>query len=52
MDWENHLDLNPIQNIEQTAKNEVKLPHMNKKQLARKRTFIQAPFSQSTLKLE
>ena len=30
----------------------VKLPHVNKKPLARKRIFVQTPFSHSTLKLE
>ena len=40
MDWEN-----PIHNIEKQKKIEVKLPHMNKKPLARKRTFVQTLFS-------
>ena len=52
MDWENHLEKNPIQNIEKTAKITVKLPHVNKKPLARKRNFVQTPFPHSTLKLE
>ena len=43
---------NPIQKIEKTVKIEVKLPHKNKKPLARKRTFVQTSFSHSTLKLE
>ena len=30
----------------------VKLPHVNKKSLARKRIFVQTAFSHSTLKLE
>ena len=30
----------------------VKLPHVNKKPLARKRIFVQTPFSHSTLNLE
>ena len=38
--------------IEITVKIKVKLPHVNKKQLARKRIFVQIPFSHSTLKLE
>ena len=38
--------------IEKTVKNKVKLPLVNKKPLARKRTFVQTPFSHSTLKLE
>ena len=35
-----------------TVKIKVKLPHVNKKPLARKRIFVQTPFSHSTLKLE
>ena len=34
------------------VKTKVKLPHVNKKPLARKRIFVQTPFSHSTLKLE
>ena len=30
MDWENHLEKNPIQKIEETVKIRVKLPHVNK----------------------
>ena len=52
MDWENHLEKNPIPKIEKTVKIEVKLPHVNKKPLARKRIFVQTPFSHSTLNLE
>ena len=52
MDWENHLEKNPIQKIEKTVNIKVKLPHVNKKPLARKRTFVQTPFSDSTLNLE
>ena len=36
---------NPIQKIEKTVKIKVKLPHVNKKPLARKRIFVQTPFS-------
>ena len=43
---------NPIEIIEKTVKIEVKLPHVNKKPLARKRIFVQTPFSHSTLNLE
>ena len=39
------------QNRKKTLKMKVKLPHVNKKQLARKRNFVQTPFSHSTLKL-
>ena len=31
MDWENHLDKNPMQKIEKTVKIKMKLPHVNKK---------------------
>ena len=36
---------NPIQKIEKTVKMQVKLPHVNKKPIARKRSFVQTPFS-------
>ena len=52
MDRKNHLEKNPIQKIEKTVKIKVKLPHVNKKPLARKRIFVQTPFSHSTPKLE
>ena len=52
MDWKNYLEKHPIQKIEKTVKIKVKLPHVNKKPLARKRIFVQTLFSQSTLKLE
>ena len=37
---------------EKTVNNKVKLAHVNKKSPARKRMFVQTPFSHSTLKLE
>ena len=37
---------------EKTVNIKVKLPHVNKKPLARKRIFVQTPFSHSTLNLE
>ena len=43
---------NAIQKIEKTVKIEVKLPHVNKKSLARKRIFVQTPFLDSTSNLE
>ena len=43
---------NAIQKIEKTVKIKVKLPHVNKKPLARKRIFVQTPFSHSTLKIK
>ena len=42
---------NPIQKNKKT-KTKVKLPHVNKNPLARKRIFVQKPFSDSTLKKE
>ena len=45
MDLENYLSTNPIQKIEKTVKIKVKLPHMNKKPLARKRIFVQTILS-------
>ena len=52
MDWKNHLEKNPIQKIEKRVKIKVKLPHVDKKPLARKRIFVHTPFSHSTLNLE
>ena len=52
MNWENHLEKNPIQKIEKTVKIRVKLPHVNKKPLPRNRIFVQTQFSHSTLQLE
>ena len=55
MDWKNHLEKNPITKLKKTEKtvnSKVKLPHANKKPLARKRIFVQTPISHSTLKLE
>ena len=37
---ENHLEKNPIQKIEKTVKIKVKMPHVNKKPIARKRNFV------------
>ena len=52
MDWDNHLEKNAIQKLEKTEKIKVKLPHVNKKPLARKRIFVQTQFSHYTLNLE
>ena len=52
MDVENHLQKNPIQKIEKTVKIKVKLPHVIKKTLTRKRIFVQTPFSHSASKLK
>ena len=50
--WENYSEKNPIRNIEKAVYIKVKLPHVNKKSLARKRILFQKPFSHSTSKLE
>ena len=52
MDWKNQLEKNSAKKIEKTVKIKVKLPHVDKKPLARKRIFVQTPFSHSALKLE
>ena len=52
MHWENHLEKIRSKKIEETVKIKVKLPHVNKKPLARQRFFLQTPFSHSTLNLE
>ena len=55
MDWKNHLEKNPIilkKNSKKTVKNKVKLTHVKKQPIARKRIFVQTPFSHSALKLE
>ena len=41
----NHLEKNPFQKNEKTVKTKVKLPHVKKKLLARKRILVQTPFS-------
>ena len=51
MDWENHFEKKPIQKIEKTVKIKVKSPHVNKKSLARKRTFVETPYSHSSSKI-
>ena len=39
MDWENHLEINPIQKIEKTVKIKVKLPQVNNKTTIEKSNF-------------
>ena len=39
MDWENHLEKNPVKKIEKTEKIKAKLPHVNKKPLASNTVF-------------
>ena len=51
MEWENHLE-KIFKKRERTVKIKPKLPLVNKTQPARKRTFVQTPFSHSTLELE
>ena len=43
---------NAVQKTEKTVKIKLKLPHVNEKPLARKRLFVQTPFSHSTLNLQ
>ena len=50
MDWENHLEKNPIQKIEK-SKNESKIAASEKK-TSEKANFFQTPFSHSTSKLD
>ena len=56
MDWENHFEKNPIQKNENTVKSICKTQNeiatCEQKPLARKRIFVQTPFSHSTLNLE
>ena len=53
MDWENHLEKNPIRKIEKVVKkNKSEIAACEQKPLARKRIFVQTPFSHSTLYLE
>ena len=52
MDWENQLEKTDPKNLKKPVKIKVKLPHVNKKPLPRKRIFVQTPFSHYTLKLE
>ena len=52
MDWKNHFAKKSDPKNEKTVKIKVKLPHVNKKPLARKRIFVQTLFSHSTLNLE
>ena len=44
MDWKKHLEKNRIQKVEKTVNIKVKLPHVNKKPLVRKRTLFKHPF--------
>ena len=39
MDWENHLEKNPVKKIEKTEKIKAKLPHVNKKTTSEKANF-------------
>ena len=52
MDWANHLENYRSKKMKKkTVKIKVKLPHVNKNRLARKRIFVRTPFSHSALKL-
>ena len=45
MDWENHLEKIRSKKLKKRAKIKVKLPHVNKKPLARERIFAPLPVS-------
>ena len=45
MDWKNYLEKNSIQKIEKTSKNQSEIAACEQKPLARKRIFVQTPFS-------
>ena len=45
-----NIEKKPIQKNKRTVKFKMKLLHVNKKQLARKRIFVQTPFSHSNLR--
>ena len=50
MDWENYLG--KIQSNKSKSKNQSEIAACEQKPLARKRIFVQTPFSHSALKLE
>ena len=52
MDWKKTFRKKSNRKKSKKVKIKVKLPHVNKKPLARKRTFVQTPFYHSTLKIE
>ena len=53
MDWEKRLEKKSIQELKRkTVKTKMKLTHVNKKPLARKRNFVQTAFSHSSINLE
>ena len=52
MDWENHLEKNPIQKTEKSKNLSEIAACEQKKPLPRNRILVQTPFSHSTLKLE
>ena len=52
MEWKNHIEKKSDPKIRITVKIKVKLPHVNKTPPARKRIFVQTPFSHYNLKLE
>ena len=51
MDWENHLEKNPIKKTEKNSKNQSEIAACEGKPLPRNRIFVQTPLSHSTLKL-
>ena len=52
MDWENHLEKNPIQKNRKNGKNQSEIAACEQKITTEKRISVQTPFSHSTLKLE
>ena len=52
MNLEKPFRKNPIQKIEKSTRNQSEIAACEQKPLARKRIFVQTPFSSSTLKLE
>ena len=51
MNWENHLEKNPIEKIKK-SKNQSEIAAYEQKTTSEKASFVQIPFPHSTLKLE
>ena len=52
MDWKNHLEKKSDPKNRKNIKNQSEIAACEQKTLARKRIFVQTPFSHSTLNLE
>ena len=50
--WANHLEKNQIRKIEKKTKNQSQIAACEQKRPAKKRIFVQTPFSHFTFKLE